>query len=122
MTDLQARPFNFNYQPPTLEELASRWNGWRLVILPDDGAWLEYPAYPSAGHYPVGLESLTTSAEMLDVIMQIEGKSWATDACVAGLVRALNDLIDPQARLCSGGNSKTLTPAEIRRKVREKHG
>jgi hypothetical protein len=59
-----------NWTPPTLEELSARWGGWRL-----EGLMLSYPAY-SGGVYPVDVERFTTSAQVLDVIMQVANKRW----------------------------------------------
>jgi hypothetical protein len=91
------------------------WNGWRLEdwgkgVL---GGWhLVYPAYAGGG-YPIDIERFTTSAEMLDLVMQVARKGWATDVCLAGLVRALNDILQPQANLCTCGTDKTMTRKEI---------
>jgi hypothetical protein len=95
----------------------SRWNGWRL----EGDLCLVYPAYPGSHVYPIDLEGLTSSAEMLDMIIQVAGKNWATDECIAGLVHALDHILDPQAHLCSGGQSKRLTPARIRKLARPKN-
>ena len=53
--------------------------------------------------YEIDLEECGTSAEILDWIFQVAGKSWATDKTIADLIRALEDLIDPQATICSWG-------------------
>jgi hypothetical protein len=82
-----------------------RWNGWRL-----DGLELVY----GNDVYPVDLEACTSSAGVLDIIIQVAHKTWANDACLAGLVRALDDILQPQARLCSGGADKRITTAKIR--------
>jgi hypothetical protein len=88
------------------------WGGWQL----DKKALeLSYPAYPGGGTYPVDLERFTSSAEVLNTIIQVAGKRWATDTCLAGLVHALDDLLQPQAMLCSGGGDKRFTPAKLRR-------
>jgi hypothetical protein len=83
------------------------WGGWTL-----DGVWLEYPAYVG-GAYGIEVTDLRSSAPMLDVIMQVRGKNWADDACLAGLVRALDDILQPQAHLCSGGENKLMAPEKI---------
>jgi hypothetical protein len=83
------------------------WGGWTL-----DGVWLEYPAY-AAATYPVQITDLRSSAAMLDLIMQVRGKSWADDACLAGLVRALDDIFQPQAHLCSGGQNLIMEAKAI---------
>jgi hypothetical protein len=94
-------------------DFAEWWGGWRL----DGELCLWYPAYPGGGAYPVDIERFTTSAVVLDLIMQVAKKDWADDKCLAGLVRALNDILQPQANLCSCGVSKELSPAKIRRLV-----
>lgn len=91
-----------------VERQQSDWGGWRRK-----GMWLEYPAY-SGGTYPIDLDRFVDSAHMLDIIMQVAGKAWATDECLAGLVRALDDLLHPQATLCSCGTNKRLTRSQVR--------
>ncbi len=76
-------------------------NPWRLNL---DELLLEL----EDGTYEVALDDCRTSAEVLDWITQIAAKSWYTDAIVAGLVRALEVVIDPQSQLCSDG--KELGP------------
>lgn len=68
--------------------------------------------------YQVDLEQCTTSTEVLDWIAQIATKQWATNEVIAGLVRAINDVLAPQANLCSGGKHLTLTGKQIRQPVR----
>ncbi|MGH7409165.1 MAG: hypothetical protein ACREKF_14305 [Candidatus Methylomirabilales bacterium] len=62
--------------------------------------------------YDVDLGRCRTSAEMLDWIMQVASKSWASDSAIAGLVRALNHYLHPQATLCSFGSE--LGPINVR--------
>ena len=83
-----------------------------------EGLELVYPPYPGGGVYPVDIERFTSSAQVLDTIMQVAGKTWATNDCVAGLVNALDYLLQPQGTLCSGGSNKTLTVAQIRKAVK----
>jgi hypothetical protein len=103
-----------DYRPPTLAELSKRWGGWRL-----EGLELLFPAY-TGGCYPIDVQRFTSSAQMLDMIMQIAHKTWADDECLAGLVRALNELLQPQAHLCSCGGDKRLTAAQIRQLVKRR--
>jgi hypothetical protein len=91
------------------------WGGWRR-----EGLYLVYPAYPNGGVYPFNLEHFTRSSVMLDMIMQVAKKPWATDACLAGLVRAFSDLFQPQATLCSCGMDKRLTRTQIRKLVKRR--
>ena len=60
--------------------------------------------------YEVDLERCRTSAQVLDWIMQVASKQWSTDAIVASLVRAINDLLAPQATLCSFGIERGPLP------------
>jgi hypothetical protein len=70
--------------------------------------------------YEIDLDSCTSSAQVLDWICQITGKLWGGgssaehDAIVAGLVRALVDVLHPQANLCSYGRSRRLSRPQIR--------
>lgn len=63
-------------------------------------------ALDHANGYYADLDRCTTSAELADWIFQIAGKLWADDATLAGLVRALDALLEPQATLCSFGLEK----------------
>lgn len=63
--------------------------------------------------YEVDLERCRTSAETLDWVAQVAGKSWATDTIIADLVRALDDRLDLQANMCSMGKSKTVNVKKI---------
>lgn len=60
--------------------------------------------------YAFNLENITSSAQMLDWIMQINGKVWGKGQCVADLVEAFDDIFDPQDSLCSFGNDKRINP------------
>lgn len=98
----------------TLPRLGPRpgrnWGPWRLD--PDNLVLICEDEQHPAG-YEVDLELCTTSAQVLDWIMQVEMKTWADDQVVAGLIRALNDVLRPQSTLCSSGTSKTLTTSQI---------
>jgi hypothetical protein len=75
--------------------------------------------YEEGDDYEVDLDTCTSSAEILDWIMQIAGKIWADDACLSGLVRALNGILDLQCTVCPHGQDKRLTVTEIRQRVRK---
>jgi hypothetical protein len=119
-----------------LSELADQprrrheWGPWRL----DPTTRVLYPVWPY--RYEVDLDTCTTSAEVLDWILQIAGKAWASpehggldpthnpdgwteDQIIAGLVRALDDVLHPQAHLCSSGQSKRLGKRRIAELVRK---
>lgn len=69
--------------------------------------------------YEVDLDDCRTSAQVLDWICQVAGKEWGGDVTLAGLVRALNDVLTPQATLCSFGQSRQLTRSQIAEHVRQ---
>ena len=90
------------------------WGSWHLDreirVL-----WTEAGGY----RYEVDLDTCTSSARVLDWIMQIAGKVWGSTAAehyviVGGLVNALNAVLRPQGNLCSSGRSKHLSAAQIR--------
>jgi hypothetical protein len=60
---------------------------------------LSYPAYEGGSRYGFDLADFVSSAKMLDMIMQVDGKRWATDQCIAGLIHAFNDILYPQGEL-----------------------
>lgn len=95
------------------------WGPWRLdaetlVIYSDPDSHVGY-------RYEIDLEDCQSSARVLDWICQISQKHWGTEtenaSCVAGLIAAFNDVLHPQASLCSWGTSKRLTKAQIRTRV-----
>lgn len=85
------------------------WNGWHLD-----------PAVPALVFvdphdneiYDVTLTTCTTSAEVLDRLAQVAGKNWAgmdMDKVLAGLLRALDDVLHLQSTLCGGGRAHALS-------------
>lgn len=88
----------------------SRWGPWRLV--PEDWC-LDHVEWV----YEVPLLECRTAAMALDYIAQVNTKAWADAATVAGLVAALDDVLDLQASLCPCGRAKTLTADQVRRCV-----
>jgi hypothetical protein len=92
------------------------WGPWQLDG--DDLVHLTSPLDRQDG-YAIDLTTCTTAGEVLDWILQVGKKPWADGPVMVGLTRALNDLIDPQRHLCTGGaNTQQLTPAAIRNLVR----
>jgi hypothetical protein len=70
--------------------------------------------------YEIDLDRCRTSAEVLDWIFQVHGKTWATPRIMSDLLDAFHDLLDPQACLCSFGESKKIRPRDIL-KTRKAH-
>jgi hypothetical protein len=85
-----------------------QWGSWRLksYSLAHDRYWVD-------------LERCLSSAQVLDWIAQVAGKSWATDEVLAGLVRALNDVLYLQGHLCGWGVDHELSKAQVRKLVRD---
>ncbi len=67
-----------------------RFNRRALVLTHDQG-------------YEIDIEECRTSAQVLDKIIQVTAKTWADDATIADLCRAIRFVLDPQANLCSCG-------------------
>ena len=79
----------------------SDWGPWQL----DASTCVLYTDQPY--HYEIDLEQCLTSAHVLDRVMQIAGKDWpGSDQILAGMLRALNDVLHPQASLCSWGKPR----------------
>jgi hypothetical protein len=75
---------------------ARKWNGWRY-----NRGVLSYRPFPNRAYvYAVDVGTLTL-AGMLSLIMQVSHKTWATDECLAGFVRALDHILNPQAMCAS---------------------
>jgi|SRR6185369_8654607 hypothetical protein len=96
--------------PPV--EHGDRWGNWefdaeRLVLV--------YSQEGRRERYEIDLESMTTSAEMLDLIFQMHIKTWIDRKDIGDLVQALDDLFHPETTLCSGGASKQLDATKFLR-------
>lgn len=94
---------------------SNRWGPWRLRDDELMGPVLEREWDNPAYHYWVELRRCTSSAEVLDTIVHASRASWAGDAVLAELVRALDDVLDPIANLCNGGKAATLSGAKLDR-------
>lgn len=58
------------------------------------------------GWYDVDLDKCSTSAGVLDWIMQVEGKAWSTDHILAEFVREIRRVLSPQSTLCTNGQEQ----------------
>jgi len=95
----------------------TRWYGWRL-----DPANLELVLVDSTGWrtYALPLTRCNQSAQVLDWLVQVSGKAWREhdiEKVTVGLLRALDDIFELQASLCSFGAHKTMTDQQIRDRV-----
>ncbi len=50
--------------------------------------------------YYIDLMRCTNGAEMLDWIMQVNGKRWASARIIKDMLNALRDILQPQATFC----------------------
>ena len=74
----------------------------------------------SQDEYEVDLDDCTSSAPILDWIMQVASTSGVTAEDVGHLVGALNYLLRPQAYVCSGGTDRTIDPrATVQQALRD---
>jgi hypothetical protein len=94
-----------------------QWGPWHLdrahrVLWTDAGRY----------YYELDLDGCTSSAQVLDWICQIAGKLWGDTEVVAGLVYALDDVLHPQANLCSFGVGRQLSRSRIRHLVSQARG
>lgn len=88
-------------------------DGWGRWSLDRELCVLRHP------RYEVDLEKCLTPAAVLDWIAQVAGKTWGDrDATLAGLVRALDDVLHLQATLCPCGVPGRLTKTEVHRRCR----
>ena len=105
------RGFDFEEVFDYLHRRASRtrWGSWQYH---SDNFTLE--CRDEHGYlYEIDLERCRTSAEVLDWIFQISKKTWAIPAIRSDLLLALDDLLDPQANLCSFGTDNPINPREV---------
>jgi hypothetical protein len=84
-----------------------RWGNWRL----DTADMSLVYDRPGAGRYWIALARITSGAEALDWIAQVNGKGWASPADVGDLVAALDDIFCLQGNLCGMGRNKSLDAA-----------
>ncbi|CAN5309009.1 hypothetical protein BH24ACT7_BH24ACT7_24140 [soil metagenome] len=90
------------------------WGPWRLE--PDLRLLVT-----RSGNYEIDLDDCTSSARLLDWICQIADKEWCDDQTLAGLVRALIEILHPQENLCSWGDDRRLSLARLIELVAESH-
>ena len=86
-----------------------QWGNWRFSSKDN---LLIIRKSPSPGErerdlYEVILERCNTSAEILDWIAQLNGKTWTTPEDIGYLVEALNDLLSLQSNFCGGEEERS---------------
>ena len=63
--------------------------------------------------YEIDLETFVNSAEILDWIAQLDGKTWVSSTDLGDLVRLMNDLLPFQPNFCGGGVDRRADPVAI---------
>lgn len=101
---------------PRLRRPAANWGPWQL----DAERYVLVHAEQDHS-YEIDLEDCTSSAEVLDWVCQIAGKGWGDDRTVSGLVRALDEVLFPQAHLCPSGKSRQLSRKRVRELIDGRH-
>ena len=91
----------------------------RRLLLGADGVRLDPERFvltldPSGHDYEIDLESCTSSAQVLDWLCQIAGKSWSTPWLLGHLLIAFNLLLYPQQNMFNNGRDKRMTARAIR--------
>ena len=92
-----------------------QWRRWHLHVRTQELVYRDQ----RGDRYAIDLERCATSAQVLDWLMQMRGKSWCSTTDIGYLADAFRDILDPQANLCSFGASKTLVVTTY---LRERYG
>jgi hypothetical protein len=107
-----------------MDEITRRWGPWGLR-----GTDLVWQPGSGAAEYPVDLLTCTDSAQVLDWICQIAGRHTRPDdpddaASVNAFVHAVNEILHPQAHLCSWGKSSRMKQRDIKAAIERaaRHG
>jgi len=83
------------------------------------GNWVFDPNNLTLSHategYEIGLEEVHSSAAILDWIFQILGKQWADARTMHDLLRAIDDILRPQANYCSNEQDKRADGGKLAR-------
>jgi hypothetical protein len=69
----------------------------------------------AAEGYEIDLERIHTSAAVLDWIFQVQHKAWADAGTTHDLLRAFDDILDPQANYCSDEQDLRADGGELAR-------
>jgi hypothetical protein len=70
--------------------------------------------------YGIHLDEIHDAPSMLDWVMQVSHKRWATDKILADLVHALDQLFDPQKNFCPLGRASRTTGIAAGKSLRRK--
>ena len=94
-------------------KVKTEWGFWKYT----EKGYLDYKNF-----YPIDLKTKNTNSKLLDLIFQLNTKdnqNW-DEHCVSDLIKALNDILCPQANCCSGGENKKFSVEELCEKYDER--
>lgn len=86
-----------------------RWRPWSLDT---ENYTLLRITDDETSDYPVDLDKCLDSANVLDWVLHLDGRA-GSDQVTLGLLRALNDLLEPQQNLCSYGKHAELSSSAM---------
>ena len=88
------------------------------------GNWVLEPKNLTLAHssegYEIDFERIHSSAAILDWIFQIQQKPWADARTMHDLLRALDDILRPQANYCSDEQDKRTDGGKLAREFAER--
>ena len=70
--------------------------------------------------YEIDLEEIHSSAVILDWIFQILSKQWADASTMHDLLRAFDDILDPQANYCPWEEDRRADGGQLAREFAER--
>lgn len=88
--------------------MRSQWGAW---VFDPDALTLDFTGKPYSRNDPywIDLDRCDSPEEVCDWIFQILKKEWGTPKVIHDLLRALDDLLHPQAYLCSFGRRRVIS-------------
>ena len=94
-------------------KIKTKWGYWKY----SKTGYLNYKNF-----YTIDLKTKNSNSKLLDLIFQINTKnqqSW-DEHCVSDLIKALNEILYPQANCCSSGVNKKFSAIELCKKYDER--
>jgi hypothetical protein len=92
--------------PPGKEPFAARWGDWVFDLGP-------LTLTHEVMGYQIDLARARSSAAILDWVVQVLGKGWADAATVCDLLRAFDDLLQPQVNDCPWEEDRRAAGARL---------
>lgn len=99
------------------QPVKSQWGEWSFDA---ECFTLRFRAEEDREWYYIPLNSIDSSAGVLDWIYQIQAKTWADGKIIADLVDAIKDVLDPQSNYCSYGSDKRYSARDLAERYAER--